>query len=120
MAIIQKVGLEGVRFFAFHGFYKEEQSTGNEFIIDIITEFPVTGNGNDELSNTVNYERLYEISADEMSQPRKLLETVAHGILSKVHQEFPFVNTIDVSIRKLHLPMKGEVKNSFVQLVFRG
>ncbi|WP_256013065.1 dihydroneopterin aldolase [Desertivirga xinjiangensis] len=120
MAIIQKVGLEGVRFFAFHGFYEEEHLTGNEYIIDVITEFTVSGSGDDELSNTVNYERLYEIAADEMSRPRKLLETVAHGILNKIQQEFSFVNTIDISIRKLHLPMKGEVKNSLVQLIFRG
>ena len=37
MGIIkQKVSLEGVRFFAYHGFYPEEQVLGAEFIVDLL------------------------------------------------------------------------------------
>jgi len=118
MATIQKVALEGVRFFAYHGFYPEEQLTGNEFIVDIETEFPVSNDGNDDLANTVNYERLFEIASVEMQETRKLLETVAHGILNKISEEFPFVQLVKVSIRKMHLPVKGEVGNSLIQLIF--
>ena len=119
MAIIrQKVALEGVRFFAFHGYYPEEQKAGNEFLLDIETEMLVVENLNDELSDTVNYERLFEIASAEMAIPRKLLETVAQRILKSMIGEFPALETIRVSIRKLNLPVKGEVKNSLIELIY--
>ena len=33
-----KVGLEGVKFFAYHGFYEEEQQIGGEYILDVFVE----------------------------------------------------------------------------------
>lgn len=117
-SINQKVALEGARFFAYHGYYPEEQKTGNEFLVDIETVMDVLENLNDELSDTVNYERLFEIAADEMKAPRKLLETVAHRIIKAVVEEFSHLDSVKVSIRKLNLPVKGEVKNSLVELIY--
>jgi dihydroneopterin aldolase len=50
--IKQKVALEGIRFYAYHGFYPEEQKIGNEFFIDLETEMTVEENLSDELSKT--------------------------------------------------------------------
>ena len=116
--IKQKISLEGIRFFAFHGFYPEEQVLGCEFIVDIDTELEVYGNGNDDINHTVNYERLFAIAKSEMENPRKLIETVAHGILEKIRHEFLAVKCIRVVIRKMHLPLAGQVKNSLIELVF--
>ncbi len=114
----QKVALQGVRFFAYHGFYPEEQLLGNEFILDIETELEVYGNGNDDLSQTVNYERLFEIAKKEMNITRKLMETVAHSILAQIRHDFLAVKSIRISIRKLHPPLAGEVNSSLVELNF--
>lgn len=119
MGIIrQKVALQGIRFFAFHGFYPEEQILGSEFIVDIETELEVYGSGNDDISHTVNYERLFNIAKAEMDIPRKLIETVAHGILDKVRHEFLAVKNIRVSIKKMHPPLAGQVENSLIELIF--
>lgn len=117
--ISQKVSLEGARFFAFHGFYPEEQVLGTEFIVDIDTTMEVFGSGADELANTINYVRLYEIASEEMKVTRKLIETVAHAILERIRHEFLAVQTIRVSIRKMNPPMGAEVKNSAIELTFR-
>ncbi|HZG71215.1 MAG TPA: dihydroneopterin aldolase, partial [Chondromyces sp.] len=112
----QKVALQGVRFFAYHGYYEEEQKIGNEFLVDVETECDVAENLSDELGDTINYERLLEIAVTEMAVTRKLLETVAHAILKKIITEFPEVAMAKVSIRKSNLPVKTEVKNSLVEL----
>ena len=114
----QRVALEGIRFHAFHGFYPEEQKIGNEFLLDISTESNADGDFVDELADTVNYERLFEIAAEEMKIPRKLLETVAHAILTRIVAGFPQLDVAKVSIRKLNLPLKGEVRNSLVELSY--
>ena len=117
--ITQRVCLVDIRFFSYHGFYPEEQVLGNEFMLDIETELEVFVPGGDELSNTVNYERLFEIASEEMKTPRKLLETVAHSILEQIRHEFLAVKNIRVSIRKMHPPLAGEVKNSLIELIFK-
>lgn len=116
--IKQRVSLEGIRFFAYHGFYPEEQVLGTEFIVDVDTELEVYAAGGDEISNTVNYERLFQITSHEMKTPRKLLETVAHGILEQIRHEFIAVKNIRVLIRKMHPPLGGDVRNSAIELTF--
>ena len=116
--IKQKVSLEGVRFYAYHGFYPEEQVLGTEFIVDIDTEMEVYTAGGDDISSTVNYERLFQIVSDEMRNPKKLIETVAHGILQQIRHEFLAVKNIRVVIRKMHPPLSGDVRNSSIELTF--
>ena len=116
--IRQKIALHGIRFFAYHGFYPEEQVLGCEFIVDIETELEVYGSGNDELKHTINYERLFDIARAEMQNPRKLIETVAHGMLEKIRHEFLTVQKIRVAIRKMHPPLAGQVENSLIELIF--
>lgn len=116
--LMQKVSLEGVRFFSYHGFYPEEQTLGTEFFLDLDAEFEVFGSGGDEIANTLNYEQLFQIASEEMIIPRKLLETVAHSILDRIRYEFLAVQSIRVSIRKMHPPMRGEIRNSTIELKF--
>lgn len=119
MGIIkQKVSLNGVRFFSYHGFYPEEQILGAVYIVDIETELEVFGSGDDDISNTVDYERLMRIAAEEMKIPRKLLETVAHSMLERIRHEFLAVQLIRVSIQKLNPPMGAEINNSTIELSF--
>ena len=119
MGIIkQKVAIHGVRFFSYHGYYPEEQILGNEFVLNIEAEIEVFAHGNDDLRQTVNYERLFEIASSEMKIPRKLLETVAHSILERIRHEFLAVKSIHVSIRKMHPPLAGQVDSSLIELIF--
>lgn len=117
--IKQKVSLNDIRFFSYHGFYPEEQITGNIFYVDIETEFEVFLNSNDDISKTVNYERLFEIADNEMKNPRKLLETVAYSILLQIRNEFLIVSNARVAIRKMNPPLNGQVGSSVVELNFR-
>jgi dihydroneopterin aldolase len=114
----QKVALQGARFFAFHGFYPEEQLTGSEFIVDVETELEVFNDGNDDISQTVNYEQLYTIISARMKSPHKLLESVAHAILDDIRHQFISVKNIHISIRKINPPLGGEVQNASVELDF--
>jgi 7,8-dihydroneopterin aldolase/epimerase/oxygenase len=116
--IRQKVALEGIRFFSYHGFYPEEQLLGNEYMLDIETEAEVTDYGNEDITRTVNYERLLSIAQEEMTTPRKLLETAAHAMLEKIRHEFLSVTRIRVVIRKLNPPLTAEVNNSLIELNF--
>ena len=115
--IRQQVALADARFFAYHGYYPEEQVLGNEFTVDISVAFDREDRKTaDELQHTVNYELLYHIAKTEMQQPRKLLETVAETMLHRVKADFPFVASIEVSVTKHNPPFGGDRANVRVAL----
>lgn len=107
--IHQEVALTEARFYAYHGYYPEEQVLGNEFTVDICVAFDREDRETaDELQHTVNYEQLYHVAKTEMQQPRKLLETVAESILRRVRADFPLVSNIEVSVTKHNPPFGGD------------
>lgn len=115
-----KVGLEGATFFAYHGFYPEEQILGTHFTVDVEVMFENGFDFNDDkISNTVNYEELYAIVCTEMQHPRKLIETVAQAMIDTIAQKYPYIKTALVSIRKANPALGGPVNNSVVTITYR-
>lgn len=115
---LQTVALKDVKCFAYHGFYEEEQLTGIYFSLDVTVTF-VPAAETENLEKTVNYEDLNTLILEEMKVPKKLLETVVKNILDKIVNKYNFLQTADVSIKKLNPPMPGEVGYSFVQLSYQ-
>ncbi len=115
-----KVALQGVRFFAYHGFYPEEQVLGNHFVVDVEVEFLQQQHfTNDEIAHTINYEQLYAVAAKHMQHPRKLLETVVQTIIDDLKTAYPFVEAIRVGLKKLNPPLPGVVDCSFIEITYQ-
>ena len=109
------ISLRGAEFFAHHGFYPEEQKLGSKFIADIEVVFmPLDSLNGDKIGNTVDYEQLHKIVDEQMKQTRKLIETVAQAIADQIKDQFPFVEKIQVSIKKLNPPLSGKVEYSSI------
>ncbi len=102
------VALEGLEFFAYHGYYQEEQKVGNKYAVDIkvMADFQKAA-VHDILSETVNYENLYTIIRDEMKISSKLLENIGARVIKAVFMKFEHVNKIEVSISKFNPPIGG-------------
>jgi dihydroneopterin aldolase len=125
------IALEGVRFFARHGYYEEEQVLGNTFVLDVIVNADIElAAATDELyeemeedeieedepaATTVNYELLYFICQLEMKTPAKLLETVVDRIVDRI-VAFDNVTGYLVRLRKLNPPLGGRVDRAWVMV----
>jgi 7,8-dihydroneopterin aldolase/epimerase/oxygenase len=102
------ITLEGLEFFAYHGFYDEEQKIGNKYAVDIVVTVDFSEAAQqDKLSATVNYEELYQITAGVMRRPARLLEHVAHGIIVDIRKIYPTVDSVEVSVSKFNPPVGG-------------
>ena len=110
------INLHGATFFAYHGFYPEEQKLGNSFIVDIEVGVKALKFNSDELANTVNYEQLYDIACEQMKHTRKLIETVAQAILDDIKSVYPDVENIQVTIKKMNPPLGHKVGYASVTL----
>src|SRR5947209_3908112 len=101
------ISLHGAEFFAYHGFYPEEQKLGNKFVVDVDIDFVHSiGLNKDDISTTINYEQLYQIVEEQMSLTKKLIETVAQGVLDAIKEKFPAVKNVRVTVKKLNPPLK--------------
>ena len=114
------IALQGAEFFAYHGFYPEEQKIGCRFLVDVNVGFVPPGDLlEDNLSKTVDYERVYIIVCEEMKHPRKLIETVGQAIIDRIKKKYPFVENIEVIIKKLTPPLSGKVAHSAVIINYK-
>jgi dihydroneopterin aldolase len=102
------IALEGLEFFSYHGFYAEEQKIGNRYSVDVtITVDFEQAAIDDRLSETVNYEKVYQIVAEVMRQSHKLLEHIAHSIIRQLRERYPQIEAIEVGVSKFNPPVGG-------------
>lgn len=106
--ILGVIALEGLEFFAYHGFYDEEQKIGNKYAVDILVyaDFSEAAE-QDRLKATVNYEELYQLTAAVMKRPARLLEHIAHNLINDIKKRFPGVESVEVSVSKFNPPIGG-------------
>jgi dihydroneopterin aldolase len=104
------ISIHGAEFFAYHGFYAEEQKIGNRYLVDVEVSFlPLTSLKEDQLANTIDYEQLYHMIEGQMKQTKKLIETVAQAIVDQIKDTYPVIEKIQISIKKLSPPLQGKV-----------
>lgn len=115
---LQTVALKDVKCYGFHGFYPEEQHTGIYFLVDVAVSF-YPDLETENILKTVNYEVLNNIILQEMTIPRKMLETVVKAIMDQVVITYDFVINAEVQIKKLYPSMPGEVGHSLVKLNYQ-
>ena len=107
-----QIQLKGMEFYAYHGCYCEEQTLGNDFIVDIVIDTDMEKASNtDNLCDALNYAEVYEIVKQEMLVRACLLEHLNKRILDKLFESFPQLNSAKVRVAKLNPPVDGKMQN---------
>ncbi len=102
-----KVQLHQIKFHSFHGIHEEEKILGNDYVIDVSVEFHENTPVITSIHETINYAEIYRIIKMRMEIPTPLLETVLMEIGSEIHEQFPQLRSINISIKKVHPPIEG-------------
>ena len=112
-----KILLENIRCYSFHGCLKEEAAIGSDYRVDlsVIADLKKSAR-TDRLEDTVDYVLLNKVVKEEMGIPSKLLENVAHRIISSIFKVELRVKKCSVQITKLNPPINGDVVGVSVKL----
>jgi 7,8-dihydroneopterin aldolase/epimerase/oxygenase len=107
----------GMKFYAYHGYYKEETLKGGEYIVDVEIHLPDSLiNESITLEETVNYEAVHEIVNNVMQEATPLIEQVAAKIKNALEdgclRGYPF----KIRLKKLNPPLKGETAYTMVEV----
>ncbi len=115
---MDKIFVEGIKIYAYHGCFKEETLIGTSFRVDVELDVDLSNaSESDSLIDTVNYQTVFDVIKDEMAIPSKLLEHVAGRCLKTLFSRFETVQTIKLKIAKINPPLGGHIDNVSVQFV---
>jgi dihydroneopterin aldolase len=116
--MIQKVNIEGIKIYAYHGCLEEEAKIGSNYIIDVFfdTDFTEAAK-NDDLSKTIDYCTVFEICKREMAIRSKLIEQVGVRIFDSMKSTFPTAKKIHLKLTKLLPPVNGDVQQSSIEII---
>lgn len=103
-----------MQFYAFHGYFKEENVVGGNYVVDVEIDFPFEEKG-DVLNETVDYTQVYSIVARHMQQPAKLIEFVACEIKKELQIRFP-KGVFLVRVSKIAPPVGGPIGRTYVEV----
>jgi len=112
------IKLKQLRFFAHHGLYEEERKVSNEFIVDLEVAFESSVAVIKKMNETINYIKLYELVKGHMLQSTDLIETLAMKISNNIHESYPRVKKVSISITKKYPPVinfSGNVAVNYVK-----
>lgn len=107
---LHQIMLEGINVYAYHGCLEEEGKIGANYVVNITmyTDFTVAAQ-KDDLSKTIDYVTVYDITKQEMAIRSKLIEQPAQRIVDRLKLEFSTLQRVQVKVTKINPPMNGDV-----------
>ena len=95
----------------------QESRVGAHFLLDLRVGYPLEkAMQSDDVADTLDYAKLYELVRNEMEIPSKLLEHVAGRIVNTILESFPMVTSIDLSLSKENPPMGADCAGAGVEI----
>lgn len=116
---MSRITLKNMRFHAYHGVLEDEKKFGNHFLVDLSVELDTSSaEKSDFLSDTLNYQELYDLVKIQMSIPSELIEHVSSRILKGIRSKFPEIQHAHLKLTKLNPPLGGNVEGVSIELEY--
>jgi dihydroneopterin aldolase len=105
-----KIEVNGIKLYAFHGCLPEEGKIGGHYTVDvsITTDFSASFQS-DELADTVDYVKINQVVREEMNIRSKLIEHVGYRISERLKNEVQGVTKSRIKVIKHCPPIGGDV-----------
>jgi 7,8-dihydroneopterin aldolase/epimerase/oxygenase len=116
--IIDKIFVNQMDFYGYHGVLPEETRLGQRFFVNLTVEVDLKQAGEtDDLQYTINYAELYHSCKEIVEgKPYKLIEAVAEKIASVILEDSPIINTCTVKVIKPNPPIQGHYQSVAVEI----
>ena len=105
-----RIILNGMQFYGFHGNNPEERALGQTYLVDLTVELDLLKPGiSDRLEDTISYTHLYRVVKSVLEgESKNLLEATAQSIADRLLADFPLTG-VRLQVKKPHPPIKGSV-----------
>lgn len=105
---MDRITLNGMRFFGYHGVFPEEKKLGQQYVVDVELQLDLSlAAETDDLNHTVNYAELHaQVKTIVEGPPFNLVEALAGNIASRLLDAYTSVNAVTVRVTKPHPPFE--------------
>ena len=120
---IDKIVLEGLFFYGYHGVMNEEKALGQKFYIDLELYCSLQKAGKeDELTESIDYAGVYFLVRNIVEKERyDLIEALAEKIAWDILDKYDKIKGVMVYVKKPEAPLPGQFANVGVRIRrFRG
>ena len=117
---MDRIRIANMTFYGHHGVGAPERELGGRFHIDIELCVDLRAAGrSDNVADTVDYQKVYEVVAQVESARRyRLLEALGHEVAEAILAEFE-VEEVTVRVRKASAPLGGLIDFAEVEITRR-
>ena len=106
-----------MEFYAYHGCMEHEKKLGNTFFVTVEMTLDTKPAGDsDNLNDTLNYQRVYDIVKEQINIPSNLIEHVGQRIINNLVKTFPQVSFFTIKLSKLNPPLGGKTERVSIEL----
>jgi dihydroneopterin aldolase len=104
-----RILLEGLSFYAYHGVRSEEKTLGQKFVVDLALELDLAPAGvSDDLSLTLDYGEVYRVVREQVeSSSRDTIEAVAEQVARALLETYQRLEAVQVRVKKPDAPIAG-------------
>lgn len=114
---MSKIILEDMEFYAFHGCLESEKQLGNTFWVSLEIELNTEKAARtDDLSDTLNYQLVYDMVKQQMAIRSNLIEHLSQRILDAIFDRFDVIETLKLRLSKANPPLGGKTKCVTIEL----
>lgn len=115
---MDKIIIQGLRLYAYHGVNAEEKTDGQMFFLDITCALSLcVPCATDCVDDTVSYAKILKTARSAfLSQKFDLLETAAETVAKSVLDAFSAIKEITVRVRKPEAPIKADFEYVAVEI----
>ncbi|MED4123778.1 dihydroneopterin aldolase [Halalkalibacterium halodurans] len=115
---MDKIYMNRMEFYGYHGVYAEENKLGQRFYVDLTLELDLKRAGeSDALVHTINYADVYKITKEVVEgESYKLVESVAETIAAKLLASFEPLQFVTVTVTKPDPPIPGHYDSVAVEI----
>lgn len=115
---MDKILIRGLRVFAYHGVNPEEKRDGQHFVLDLTLDVDLDKPcRTDNVEDTVSYSKVAKTVLRVMTEASyDLLERASQRVADQVLEEYPPVQSVEVTLKKPEAPVKADFDYFAVQI----
>ncbi|KGX85502.1 dihydroneopterin aldolase [Pontibacillus litoralis] len=115
---MDKIMMNQMQFYGYHGLYPEENKLGQRFIVDLQLELDLQQAGtSDDMKESVNYGHVYEVAKRVVEgEAKNLVEAVAEQLAATLLQTFTKIQAVTVKVVKPDPPIPGHYHSVAVEI----
>ncbi|UOQ49490.1 dihydroneopterin aldolase [Gracilibacillus caseinilyticus] len=115
---MDKIYLNKMSFYGFHGVFPEEKKLGQRFQVDLILERDLKKAGEtDDLRYSIDYGLVYQVTKDVIEGPaQNLVEKVAEDLSVELFKHFSSLHACTVKVVKPDPPIPGHYESVAIEI----